>query len=226
MPDLMIIGNKSNEMTELQSFLSRQGFSCTMIPYSEDVAEFVFRHSPDIVLAEVDGYQPESFTREQIQEIKLRTSLPIIAMVSAEVLRSLDVDPNMDDFISNPCNSGELLLRIKRVLKREIVPSDRETITSERLVIDLASCEVSVEGRKVDLTFKEYELLKFLASNSGRVFTREALLDRIWGMDYFGGDRTVDVHIRRLRSKIEKPGKVFIETVRNIGYRFRDNESL
>lgn len=221
MPELMIIGRKSSETAELMSALGRQGFTCDMIPYSEDVAEFVFRRSPDIVLAEVDGYQPDSLTREQVQEIKLRTSLPIIAVVSEEALRSLDVDPNMDDFISFPCNMGELLLRIKRLLKREVVPPDRETIISDGLVIDLASCEVSVEGKKVDLTFKEYELLKFLAGNAGRVFTREALLDRIWGMDYFGGDRTVDVHIRRLRSKIEKTDLVFIETVRNIGYRFR-----
>ena len=72
----------------------------------------------------------------------------------------------------------------------------------------------------VELTFKEYELLKFLASNRGRVYTREALLNKVWGYDYYGGDRTVDVHVRRLRSKIEDSKRTFIETVRNIGYRF------
>ena len=89
------------------------------------------------------------------------------------------------------------------------------------LVIDLANCEVRVEGKIVELTFKEYELLKFLAKDRGRVFTREALLNKVWGYDYFGGDRTVDVHVRRLRSKIELSGQTFIETVRNIGYRFK-----
>jgi two-component system alkaline phosphatase synthesis response regulator PhoP len=73
------------------------------------------------------------------------------------------------------------------------------------------------------LTFREYQLLKFLASNKGKVFTREALLNKVWGWDYYGGDRTVDVHIRRLRSKIEDPTHTFIETVRNIGYRLREN---
>jgi DNA-binding response OmpR family regulator len=77
-----------------------------------------------------------------------------------------------------------------------------------------------VGGNPVMLTFREYELLKFLASNRGRVFTREALLNRVWGYDYYGGDRTVDVHIRRLRSKIEDASHTFIETVRNIGYKF------
>jgi len=83
------------------------------------------------------------------------------------------------------------------------------------------NCEVTVDGRLVTLTFKEYELLRFLASNRGRVFTRDVLLNEVWGYDYYGGDRTVDVHIRRLRSKIEDSTHIFIETVRNIGYRFR-----
>jgi len=91
------------------------------------------------------------------------------------------------------------------------------------LVIDLAKCQVSVGIRLVTLTFREYQLLKFLAGNQGKVFTRDALLDKVWGWDYYGGDRTVDVHIRRLRSKIEDRNHSFIETVRNIGYRFKEN---
>ena len=90
-------------------------------------------------------------------------------------------------------------------------------------MIDLARCEVSVNDEPVLLTFKEYELLKFLASNKDRVFTRESLLNKVWGYDYYGGDRTVDVHIRRLRSKIEDSTHTFIETVRNVGYKFRDS---
>jgi two-component system alkaline phosphatase synthesis response regulator PhoP len=89
------------------------------------------------------------------------------------------------------------------------------------LVIDSAKCEVSLSGKPIILTFKEYQLLKFLASNKEKVFTREALLNKVWGWDYYGGDRTVDVHIRRLRSKIEDINHSFIETIRNIGYRFR-----
>ena len=103
------------------------------------------------------------------------------------------------------------------------VSNSDELIRRDDLVIDLARIEVSVAGRPIVLAFREYELLKFLASNPGRVFTRDVLLDRVWGYDYFGGDRTVDVHIRRLRSKIEDSGHVFIETVRNIGYRFKKN---
>jgi two-component system, OmpR family, alkaline phosphatase synthesis response regulator PhoP len=92
------------------------------------------------------------------------------------------------------------------------------------LTLDLANYRVAVAGRPVELTFKEYELLRFLVQNPDKVLTREALLKRVWGYDYFGGSRTVDVHIRRLRSKLEDRGHVFIETIRNVGYRFVGNE--
>ena len=98
-----------------------------------------------------------------------------------------------------------------------------ELVTHGELVIDTARCEVTMAGRPVVLTFREYELINFLADNAGRVFSRDALLDRVWGSDYLGGDRTVDVHIRRLRSKLEGSGQTFIETVRNLGYRFHRN---
>ncbi|MFC1947179.1 DNA-binding response regulator [Chloroflexota bacterium] len=223
MPDLIIIGQDKKALEILLNELTRRGFGCSMTSYDEDIADYVSNKSPDLILAEVEDYRPGNLSREYIHEIKLKTSLPIIALITEELLDNLDVDQNIDDFIASPYKPDELALRIKRILKREVVPGD-ETISFDGLLIDLARCEVTVEGRKVELTFKEYELLKLLADNSGRVFTREALLDRIWGMDYFGGDRTVDVHIRRLRSKIEKPDLVFIETVRNIGYRFRKIE--
>jgi DNA-binding response OmpR family regulator len=92
--------------------------------------------------------------------------------------------------------------------------------------VDTAKCEVYLEDRLLFLTFKEYELLKFLATNTGRVFTRDALLNEVWGYEYYGGDRTVDVHVTRLRNKIESAGHVFIETVRNIGYKFKGENKI
>ena len=136
--------------------------------------------------------------------------------------RQLNGHLEADDFIVKPCDTRELVTRAKRLLHRN-ADSNAELIRYGDLSIDTARCEVTVDGHRKILTFKEYELLKFLASNPGRVFTRDTLLDRVWGHDYFGGDRTVDVHVRRLRSKIEDSGHCFIETVRNIGYRFSRN---
>ena len=124
-----------------------------------------------------------------------------------------------DDFIVRPYDERELVARARRLIQKN--NREDEILRRGDLAIDLANCEVRVEGKIVELTFKEYELLKFLAQDQGRVFSRETLLNKVWGYDYFGGDRTVDVHVRRLRSKIEISGQTFIETVRNIGYRFK-----
>ena len=89
------------------------------------------------------------------------------------------------------------------------------------LVVDMERYDVTVSGKRVSLTYKEFQLLVLLASNPGRVYTREALLSQVWGYDYLGGTRTVDVHVRRLRSKVEGPGQVYVETIWNVGYRFK-----
>ena len=156
-----------------------------------------------------------------VPELKKEKQLPVIALVPGEALSSLDGDFNIDDFITSPYDAGELALRARLVLNRARNINGGGLIKCDGLVIDLASCEVTLEGEVIELTFKEYELLKFLASHRGRVFNREALLNQVWQYDYFGGDRTVDVHIRRLRSKIEDASHTFVETVRNIGYRFK-----
>jgi two-component system alkaline phosphatase synthesis response regulator PhoP len=129
-----------------------------------------------------------------------------------------------DDFSFFPGHKEELCLRIRRLLPGNGTEAADESIRCGDLVIDLASCEVTLKGEILDLTFREYELLKFLALNRGRTFTREVLLNRVWGYDYFGGDRTVDVHIRRLRTKTGDLDHPYIETVRNIGYRFRKKD--
>ena len=175
----------------------------------------------DVILFEASTKWPDKETQSLIKRMKRERNTQVIALISGEILNSFDGDIEFDDFLTSPFDSLELALRINRLLyKRRKTESD-EIIECGGLQIDLATCEVTVDDRVVDLTFKEYELLKLMAGNRGRVFSRDTLLDKIWGYDYFGGDRTVDVHIRRLRSKIEQFGHTFIETVRNIGYRFR-----
>ena len=123
------------------------------------------------------------------------------------------------DLLLLPAAPGELRRRVERALYRRHGIDTENFVRCGVLTIDLANYRVTVAGEAVVLTFKEYELLRYLAMNAGRVSTREQLLNRVWGYDYFGGARTVDVHIRRIRSKIEIQGHTFIETVRNVGYR-------
>ena len=124
------------------------------------------------------------------------------------------------DIIVEPYSDAELLTRVRLALLKATGELSADTIKRGDLLIDVANYRVLLNQHPVDLTYKEYELLKFLATNDGKVFTREALLNRVWGYNYYGGARTVDVHIRRIRSKIEAGGAAYIETVRNVGYRF------
>ena len=141
------------------------------------------------------------------------------------MLVKFDTDLEVDDFVVAPYDPRELSLRIRRLVKTSKQAQNPRQLKSNGLILDPVTCEVTVDDKYIELTFKEYELLKLMASSPGRVFTRETLLDHIWGYDYYGGDRTVDVHIRRLRSKIEDANHTYIETVRNIGYKFtKDNQ--
>lgn len=149
------------------------------------------------------------------------TTLPVVAVVQGNDVPRVDFNSGHFELAFSPVSPAEILARIGLVLSRAHGPSDKNLITHGDLVIDQDRYEVRLSGSKVDLTYKEYELLKYLAARPGRVFSREALLRAVWDYDYFGGTRTVDVHVRRLRSKINDVRYQFIETVWNVGYRFR-----
>ena len=211
---------------ELARRLSRElgtdGFSCYVAQPDEDVSHV----GAEVVLVEVDEHQPYLKTEELCRSLKLERHLPLIAIVSRSALArhasELKTLP-CDDFVLEPYDRQEILLRIRKIIGDESRAVDQQLISGD-LVINLTQAVVFLNGRAVELTFREYELLRFLASHPGRVYSRDALLNSVWGYDYFGGDRTVDVHIRRLRSKIEDAEHSFIDTVRNMGYRFKKQE--
>ena len=217
---ILLIAEKNKAATELHLRLTESGFICSLSCDGDKAVEQVAEQAPDLVLVEVNS---RSRVPELSQQIKQGKHPPVIALVQPGFLDNVDGHlASVDDFVVAPYNLPELELRIKRLLHEDTNTDADELIRHGDLIIDLARCEVTLAGRPIELTFREYELLKFLASHGGRVFTREALLNKVWGYDYYGGDRTVDVHIRRIRSKIEDSNHTFIETVRNIGYRFRD----
>jgi two-component system alkaline phosphatase synthesis response regulator PhoP len=218
---LLMIARETGALAELRSRLAGSGFACAIIPHGQEPAEEISTYRPDLVLLEIDGSLPADEMQAIIRGLKEEKHLPVIALLPREMLDSLNGSLDIDDFITSPGDGRELTLRAKRLLSKTRNIDDGELVQCDGLLLDLARCEVTLEGRTIELTFKEYELLKFLASHRGRVYSREALLNQVWGYDYYGGDRTVDVHVRRLRSKIEDASHSFIETVRNIGYRFR-----
>lgn len=146
---------------------------------------------------------------------------PVLLLVEARQLPELDaLADDFDDFALAASAGDELEARLAHLLRRTGRGKDHQVIRYGPLALNLETYQAAVGGRPLDLTFMEYELLRFLAAHPGKVFTREALLSRVWGYEYFGGARTVDVHIRRLRAKLGEEHAGLIETVRSVGYRF------
>ena len=219
---VLILGEEGGRVKELGVELAESGLTCEFCSPAGEVGERLTELAPDLMLVLLDDVTSAFKVMALTKNLKRGHNLPVVALVSRETL-SLDFDRAIDDFVVEPWGLNEVLARAKRVVRRDYDSADNEVIRCGDLVIDLKSCEVYVGGRPISLTFKEYELLKFLASNRGRVFSRGSLLNSVWGYDYYGGDRAVDVYIRRLRSKIEDATHSFIRTVRNIGYCFRED---
>ena len=217
---IFIIARDGKDREELYLSLAQKGYGCSIARNEEEVVNEIAEQDPALVLVAGNSH---SHISGLAREIKQMRSLPIIALIEREMLTDVDGYLNLiDDFVVQPYDLRELNIRVKRLLHKTEQMDSGELITCGDLLINRAKCEVTLADRVLILTFMEYELLKFLASNKGRVFTRDVLLNKVWGYDYYGGDRTVDVHIRRLRSKIEDSTHTFIETVRNIGYKFKE----
>jgi DNA-binding response OmpR family regulator len=182
--------------------------------------------APDADLLLVDGRQDLAQARDLCRLIRATgAEMPVILVVTEGGLAVVTHDWGMDDVVLHTCGPAELEARIRLAVGRlsaakVAADPDAHLIRSGEVVVDDATYTAKVSGRSLDLTFKEFELLKFLAQHPGRVFSRQQLLQEVWGYDYFGGTRTVDVHIRRLRAKLGPENETLIGTVRNVGYRF------
>ena len=222
---VLIVAKDAEGIKELHSGLSRMGFTCSVANNGSNFSDELVKQICDVLLVDMDGSstsaQNESML-EQLRELKMTRNLPAIALISGEELGHVDSKLEIEDFVIKPWNISEVATRARRVIKHSNNSQSKDSIKCGDLLIETAKCEVSINGRLLALTFKEYELLKFLASNKGRVFTRDTLLNEVWGYDYYGGDRTVDVHIRRLRGKLGDYTNNYIQTVRNIGYKLSE----
>jgi DNA-binding response OmpR family regulator len=150
---------------------------------------------------------------------------PVLLLVRGSQLGDLEGRHDaFDDFCVVPAHPSELEARVRHLLAADVgLELPPEVVEYEGLVLNLETYQASIEDRPLDLTYMEYELLKFFASNPGRVFTREVLLSRVWGYEYYGGARTVDVHVRRLRAKLGEEHAGLIQTVRSVGYKFGES---
>lgn len=222
---ILLISENKKESEPLADDLTQENFECDFAGMSsKSVLERAVKKIPDLALFNfklLPDPKGSSAHRVLKEEKELR-DIPIMFLVPKGSESQIDFAIGLDDFMTKPYVFSELLARLRLILWKHRSISGKDTIHHGKLLINLEKYEVSLNGGSLTLTFKEYELLKFLATHPGKVFTRDAILNKVWGYDYYGGTRTVDVHIRRLRSKLESGPRphVFLETVRGVGYKF------
>ncbi len=225
---ILIVDDDENIAELISLYLTKECFDTMMVYDGEKALIAQETYQPNLILLDlmlpgIDGYQV-------CREIRAKSAVPII-MLSAkgEVFdKVLGLELGADDYIMKPFDSKELVARVKAVLRRYQAVPKAETAREDKgkcveypgISINLTNYSVLVDGLRVDMPPKELELLYFLASSPNQVFTREQLLDQIWGYEYIGDTRTVDVHIKRLREKIKDHGSWGISTVWGIGYKF------
>ena len=206
---------------ELRLQLVGWGYRPWMSDPEEPVVEQLQERGADLLI--LDFTAPPSDPLVIVRTLKRDADMKhiaIVALVDAREAPSLDFSVGLEDFLVRTDSFEELETRIRFVLWRLSKVDSKDTVRAGALTMNLASYQVAVNGVNTELTYKEYELLRFLMTHRGRVFSRDALLRHVWGEEYFGGTRTVDVHIRRLRAKIGTEFDELIQTVRNVGYKF------
>ncbi len=200
----------------LERALRREGHFFSTVVEEESALAGIKAHGLSLVLLDDAPALPK------VPEIRKWSTLPILLMSETGRLINISTPFQPDDIITKPIREEELILRVKNLcLKKDSENNSIEINTNKAgLSVDEDRYEIRLDGEIIDLTFREFELLKHLIQNPERVFDREQLLNLVWGFDYIGGPRTVDVHVRRIRSKIEVKGRNYIKTIRNVGYKF------
>ncbi len=224
MTRILIVEDEDSFSDALSFMLRREGYEVFIAADGNTaVAEFD-KHGPDLVL--LDLMLPGISGTEVCRIIRSKSTVPVIMLTAkdGEVDKVVGLELGADDYVTKPFSSRELLARVRAVLRRhgeqdELLPP---TVEAGTVRIDIERHVVSVRGEHVTMPLKEFDLLEFLVRNSGRVLTRNQLIDRVWGADYVGDTKTLDVHIKRLRGKIEidPANPIHIQTVRGLGYKF------
>ena len=221
---MLIVDDDANICDLLKHYFENDGYSVKTASNGADGVSFFKLYDPDIVL--LDIMLPKKDGWQVCREIREMSSKPIIMITAKDEVfdKVLGLELGADDFVVKPFDMKELSARVKAVLRRYQAhsnPNDEDVIKFDNIEISHQKYELKLCGKSVDVPPKELELLYFLASNSNRVFTRDQLLDKVWGFDYLGDSRTVDVHVKRLREKLDGVSdKWVLKTVWGVGYKF------
>ncbi|USQ80729.1 response regulator transcription factor [Ornithinimicrobium faecis] len=224
MTRILVVEDEESFSDPLSYMLQKEGYDVAVAETGPDALTEFDRNGADLVL--LDLMLPGLSGVDVCRSLRAKSSVPVIMLTAkdSEVDKVVGLEIGADDYVTKPYSGRELLARIKAVLRRQVEPEELvpATVESGPVRMDVERHTVSVNGDTVSLPLKEFELLEMLLRNAGRVLTRGQLIDRVWGSDYVGDTKTLDVHVKRLRAKIEPdPGQPqHIVTVRGLGYKF------
>ncbi len=221
---ILVIDDEVHILELLEYNLIENGYDVKTVNDGEKAIDAILTSQYDLILLDImlPKISGIDLCKKFRNEYNVSTPIIMLTAKSEEIDKILGLELGADDYITKPFSVRELLARVRAVTRRyERKENNSNIIKIKDLVIDVERHEVLCNGEKIDLTFKEFELLKVLAQNRGIVLTREHLLNTIWGYDYIGETRTVDVHIRYLRKKIQDDDSVYIETIRGVGYKMK-----
>ena len=227
---ILVVDDEANIVNILRSNLEREGYKVLVAYDGEEAIRIALSRNPDLIL--LDCMLPGADGFDVCKRIRRDSPVPIIMLTakSQEIDKVLGLELGADDYITKPFSVREVLARVKAQLRRVNLQEDQgaqaQSIRIGDIVIDQNAYQVTISGEPIDLTLREYELVRFLAAHAGQVFTREELLENVWDYEYYGDVRTVDVTVRRAREKIEPDPDEFryILTKRGVGYYFRRDE--
>ena len=220
-PRILVVDDEKNICELLRLYLEKDGFEVMMAHTGRDAVEMTRANSPSLVL--LDIMMPDVDGWEACRQIREFSQVPIIMLTAkGDVFdKVMGLELGADDYIVKPFETKEVVARIRAVLRRTDGGEEQKVVSYDKLTVNLETYELIVDGKKIDCPPKELELLFQLAKNPNRVFTRDKLLDEVWGFEYYGDSRTVDVHIKRLREKLEGVSdKWDLKTVWGVGYKF------
>jgi two-component system response regulator RegX3 len=221
---ILVVEDEESFRDALQYMLTREGFDVVIAPNGAEGIRLFDSKNPDLVL--LDLMLPEVSGTDVCKYIRAKSSTPVIMLTAkdTEIDKVVGLELGADDYVTKPFSTRELLARIRAVMRRggEVEIDSIGAIEGGPIRMDVERHTLTVNGTSVPMPLKEFELLEFLMRNSGRVLTRGQLMDRVWGSNYVGDGKTLDVHIKRIRSKIEPDpaNPVYLSTIRGLGYRF------
>lgn len=218
---ILVVDDESRMRKLIKDFLTRSGYEVLEAGDGEQAVDLFMEHK-DIALLILDVMMPKMDGWEVCREIRKNSSVPIIMLTAksseADELKGFEL--GVDEYISKPFSPKILVARVEAVLRRTSAVSAEEVIVAGCIEIDQSAHEVKIDGNPVELSYKEFELLTYFAKNQGIALSREKILNNVWNYDYFGDARTIDTHVKKLRSKLGDRGSEYIKTIWGMGYKF------